>query len=225
MFELAAIICFIVAPFIFLAIQGAIGLIIAAVIALIAINLAPWFGDLLANWRLKLIKAEAARNPVETLQNDYMAKQDALKKFANAITTFATEIKNFTDKMNSFKQQWGETEAKTFAEQREKMNQLLTLRRRKYAEAEKALQTYSLEIKKAESIWEMGKAANRMNKAAGMTDDDFLARIKKDTAMDAVTSSMNRAFAELETSLMEEGKERVDNILSQVAVPVEGKTA
>jgi hypothetical protein len=208
--------CVFVAPIVGLAIQGLIGLALFGIISLITINLTPWLSDVVANWRLKLIKAEAARNPVETLQNDFVQKQSALSKFAEAITVFATEIRNFSVKLDGFRKQWSEEESRNFTDQLCKMKQLLEIRKAKYDEAQDSLEKYAIQIKKAESIWIMGQAAAKMTAAAGMTDEDFMQKIKTDTALDAVTSSMNRAFAELETSLMEENKEKVSNILEQV---------
>jgi hypothetical protein len=211
--------CIIIAPIIGMLIQGMVGLVVAGIVALITIQLAPWFADVIANWRLKLIKHEASKNPVETLQNDFIKRQAALASFAEAITNFATAIKNFNDKLAGFKKQWTDEEATKFTEQLDKMKQLLELRRRKYSEAEQALQEYSIQIKKAESIWIMGQEAAKMTAAAGMTDEDFLQKLKVDTALDSVSSTMNRAFAELETSLMEEKKETIDTILDRVDYP------
>jgi hypothetical protein len=98
------------------------------------------------------------------------------------------------------------------------MKLLLEVRRKKYTEAEKTLQEYSIQIKKAESIWIMGQEAAKMTAAAGMTDEDFMQKLKVDTALDSVSSTMNRAFAELETSLMEEKKESIDTILDRVDI-------
>jgi hypothetical protein len=50
----------------------------------------------------------------------------------------------------------------------------------------------------------MGQAAAAMTSAAGMTEDDFLQKISTETALDSVQKSMNRAFADLEVSLLED---------------------
>lgn len=64
----------VVAPFIFLTIQGLLGLVLAAGISFTAINFVPWYAAKVANWRLKAIKHEASKNPIETLQNDLRFK-------------------------------------------------------------------------------------------------------------------------------------------------------
>jgi len=71
-----SIIGFLVAPVILLVIKGLVGLIVAGIIGFAAIQFAPYLGMVIANWRLKALKAEARKNPVETLQNIYVRKED-----------------------------------------------------------------------------------------------------------------------------------------------------
>lgn len=202
---------FLVAPFIFLAIKGLIGLVLAGVVGIVIVQFAPVVAAMIANWRLKMLKAEAARNPIETLQNDFGRRMEALRKFREAITTFSAEVQNFADKLVGFKRQYPD-EANRFDEQLQKMHRLLDLRKRKYQEAQESLQAYSLEIDKAKAIWGMGQAAAAMNKAAGMTEDDFLARIMNETALEAVQTGMNTAFADLEISLLDEDRGRAEQL-------------
>jgi len=67
----------IVAPVIFIAIYGLVGLTlalaIAAVVTLVGWATLPWLGTVAANWKLKLLKQEAAHNPVETMQTNFSA--------------------------------------------------------------------------------------------------------------------------------------------------------
>lgn len=196
---------FIVAPVIFLTIKGIIGLIVTAAICLPFIYATPAIGSALANWRLKLLKAEAARNPVETLQNDYVKRQEALVSFAEAIKKFIAEKESFAEKLDGFKTQYP-TEAPKFALQLGKMEQLLTLRKQKYKQAQRSLELYESEIQKAGAIWEMGQAAAQMSKAAGMSDADFFAKIQVETALDSVQKNLNIAFADLEVSLLDENE-------------------
>ena len=58
---------FAVAPFIWVAIGGLLGMIVAGVILLGTWMVLPAVEAAAANLRLKLIKGEASRNPVETL--------------------------------------------------------------------------------------------------------------------------------------------------------------
>lgn len=194
---------FFVAPFIFIAIKGLVGLAIAGTMGIGMYYLSFPISAALANWRLKLIKAEAARNPVETLQNDYQKRQSALNSFKESIRNFTAEVQTFADKLSMFTKQYP-AEAPKYRDQLSKMNQLLQLREAKFKQAQKNLADYEMEIQKAGAIWEMGCAAAKMNKAAGMTEDDFFAKIQVETALDSVQKNLNMAFADLEVSLLDE---------------------
>lgn len=202
---------FVVAPVVFVAIKGLVGLITAAVVGVAAVQFAPVVASLIANWRLKMLKDEASRNPIETLQNDYGRRVSALGEFRNAITTFSAAVKDFASKLSGFKENYPK-DADLYDDQLAKMKQLLTLRTKKYQDAKDSLEEYAAEIDKAKAIWEMGQSAAEMNKAAGVGDADFLAKIMKDTAIDSVQKSMNSAFADLEISLLDEDKSRAQKL-------------
>jgi phage shock protein A len=197
------IIGFFVAPFIFIAIKGLIGLAIAAAVSFILIQFTPYFAAVIANWRLKAIKYEASKNPIETLQNNYNDRIRALGQFRQCILDFAAEIQTFADKLSGFKKTYPD-EAPKFDEQYSQMKQLLEIRKQKYIEARASLALYDKEIQKAKAIWDMAQAAAKMNKASGVDTDGFLAKIQVETALDSVQKSLNTAFADLEVSLMDE---------------------
>lgn len=193
---------FLVAPFVLITIKGLVGLIVAAAIGLFAVNVAiPWYSRALANWRIKAIKAEAMKNPVETLQNNYIKQQEKLNESAKKISTFSAKVSNFEDELELFVKRFPDQAAK-FQDNLKKMQQLLGLRQKNYKRAVQELKSFELEIEKADAIWQMAQAALAMNEAAGMTEDDLLEKISKDTAIDSVTTSLNTAIADLETSLL-----------------------
>lgn len=193
----------VISPVIFLIVKGIIGLIVAAVLGLAAVNFAPVLAQKFANWKLKAVKYEATRNPVETLQNVYREKVDALAQFLQRIREFETQVRNFSDKVDGFKIQFP-AEAPKYVETLTAMQRLLALRKQRYKESQEVLAQFEGEIRKADAIWKMSLAAQELTKAAGMTDDDFMQKVRAETSFDAVQTSLNRAFAELETSLLEE---------------------
>src|SRR5258708_7671784 len=85
-------------PIIYLAVKGLIGIAIAGILALIIVNGAPVLGNKFANWKIKAIKAEAAANPIETLQNIRIEKQESLNKGYDALKQLSTAVRNFEDK-------------------------------------------------------------------------------------------------------------------------------
>jgi hypothetical protein len=191
----------IAAPVAFLAIKGLIGLIVAAFIAFTAITIAPVLGDTAANWKLKALKDEAARNPVETLQRELLRRQTLLDEQKPKIERFETKILNFEGKLAGFKRQYPE-EAPRFERTLNSMRQLLTLRKERYQEAKTNLLHFESETEKARAIWEMGQAAKDASEG-GMTEDDFYAKLKTDTSIEAIEETMNESFARLESSLLE----------------------
>ncbi len=194
---------FLVAPFAFIAIKGLVGLAVAAALGWATIWFTPVFASMMANWRLKALKAEAMRNPVETLQNQYARESDKLVTARQKINTFFAAIEDYKDKLAGFIKNFPE-EADKYKNVLSKMVALYNLRQKKYKEAEKGLADFKLVIKKADAIWQMAQAANELGEAAGMSEDDFFAELQKETAFDSVQKNLNMALADLETSLLDE---------------------
>jgi len=205
----AGVVGFLVAPFIFIAIKGLVGLIIAAAVAFIIIQFIPFFALKIANWRLQAIKWEAGRNPIETLQNDYGKRLEALKTFRDRIRTSAAAISSFGAKLNEFKANRPERAAK-FQEEYDKMLQVLEARKDKYGRAKQSLEAYSKRIDAAKDEWDMAQAAIAMNEAVGTIDgEEFLQKIMVSTAMDSVQKALSESFADLELSLMDEAGSKI----------------
>lgn len=194
---------FFVAPFIFIAIKGVIGLAVAFAVSGTIIQFVPYVARLIANWRLKAIKYEASKNPIETLQNDYAAKRQALMEFKQSIINFAGECNTFSDKLDGFKRQYPDQVPK-FQTQYDNMRALLETRKVKYNAAKTKLEQYDQEIQKANAIWDMAQAAAKMSRASGDDTEDFLQKISRETALDSIQQSMGQAFGELEISLEDE---------------------
>jgi hypothetical protein len=173
----------------------------------------PWFALKVGNARLKAIKAEAARNPVETLQTDYQKRMSALEEFRAKIVVFTGEVNGFAEKLKMFGEKYP-ADVPKFRDQLSKMRSLLELRKTKYQQAMKNLAAYALEIEKADAIWKMGCAAAALTDAAGMTETDFFQKIQVETAMASVQTNLNEAFAELEVSLMDERRSASSEISS-----------
>lgn len=196
---------FVVAPFVLTAIGGIIGLTIAAGISFVAINMVPWFAMKVANWRLKAIKSEAMKNPVETLQNEYVKKMAALDAFKENIRIFAGQVLSFSDQVKQYVKE-GLEDAQTYVDQLGKMKQLLSIRQNKFKEAQEALKEFSETITRTDRKWKMACAAMAMQEAAGQIEGDVFDKICIETALESVQSKLNQSFADLEFSLVEESK-------------------
>lgn len=174
----------------------------ATVIGLTAVNFIPWFAMKLANWKLKALKAEAAANPIETLENQYKEREQGLVAFRENILSFHAEVQNFYSELEEQGSSHPELKVK-FEEQYNKMRQLLAVRSEKYKLAQKKLKDFSDLIDQKRSEWKLAQAAAKMTKAAGV-GEDFISKLMEDTSVNSVQTSLNTAFAELEVSLLDE---------------------
>lgn len=190
------------APIVAMTIYGIAGLIVAGVLAASAIVFAPIVGDILQNWKLKALKAEARRNPVETLQNELLRRTVLLNEKKDSIELFLGKVQTFKSKMEAFSTRYP-AERQRFAEQLEQMQKLGQIKKKNWRLAKVELENFAAEIEKAGAIWEMGQCAADTAESCGMSEEEFYAKIKVETSMDAITESMNRAFSQLELEEME----------------------
>lgn len=203
----ACVIGFIVAPMIYMAITGLVGICIAGAIFLVGWNAFPVLVDACANMQLVGIKWAASKNPVETLQNDYIKRQANLAEYLQSIRDFTASIMTFEGKYKRFLIQYPDQKEK-FDNILSNMKALLADRTEKYKDAEKSLVQYNAEIQKASAIWDMSVEAAKMNKAAGFDKNDAIEQIKTQTSFDAIEQNMNSAFADLKVSLIQNDTEK-----------------
>lgn len=193
---------FVVSPYVFTAITGLVGLIAAGGIMLATWMLLPAVGTFAANLRLKLLKAEAARNPIETLENEHLRRSQLLTERKNKIETLAAKTNGFGSKLTDFKRRYPD-EAQTYQDIYDKMVLLLKRSREQWTMAERQLVAFQGEIDKAKAKWAMALAAADLRQDAGKVEEEFLARLKVECSFETIELGMNSAFAQLDTLLME----------------------
>ncbi len=196
---------FFIAPYIWVAIGGLIGLVVAVGVILAAWMLRPVAFSFAANMRLKLIKAEASKNPIETLQNDLKDKAQALANRKDAIETLNSQIRTFSDKVDEIKASYGAEDAGYLKLSRDlaDLRRVYAHRCEKWKEAREQLKLYEEEIKRANMIWEAAQAAAAARETSGLTEDEFFAKLRTETAFEAIKKSYNDALASLDTALLE----------------------
>lgn len=220
-----------VAPFIFLAIKGIVGLALAIGVVAVAYNVAPVVALKLENWKnrsidseridnIKKVEVAAGQNPIETLVQQSMQKRMASDKFKTAIQMFATEVKNFDDQIATFEKEYPD-DVERFRKQSEAMHKLLDFRKDRYTQLQQELDNFDDAIKRAKAMWKMSQAAQKMNQLAGMEIGDQFEKIKADAAIDSVMTSVNSAMAQMETALLD-NKELVQS-MNQPKVGVVGQ--
>lgn len=196
---LVALAGFIVAPAIFIAIQGLIGLVIAGIISATIVTFTPWATMKFANWRVKAIVAEAKENPIETMINLIVANEKAFDVFKDNVTKSAAARDTFKQKCEIFSKNYP-ARAPEFQAQLTRMSELVERKKLALKQAQASLNEGKTKLDEMKAYWEMSKTAIELNKAAGMDTGDVFEKLKADTACDAVFSSMNTAFAQLEVA-------------------------
>ena len=192
---------FLVAPFIFATIKGIVGLGIAALIALVTINLMPSIAALIASWRLKALKAVAAANPIETLELQYGEREQALVRIRDNIKEFHAVVHGLYSQIQEHAERFPGKPSQ-FLEKYGKMKHLLAVRSEKYKEAQINLVKFADLIDEKRSDWKIAQSAARASKLANV-GEDFQSKLMADTALTTIQDGLNFAFSELEVSLLD----------------------
>lgn len=204
--------CAIIAPAAWMAVTGIAGMMVAGGLAIVGMNVAPVLALKAANMKYRAIDAErvshlnkvqtaAAENPIETVQLSYDGRIKDAAKFADSITDFRTEIKNYEGTVKEIEADYPE-DAQVGRDQLQFMRENLKERELRYADVQQELANTAAAIKKMRALWKLALATQRMNKLAGMNTGDEFARIKNEAAVDSVMSNLNKAFAQMETATM-----------------------
>ncbi|OGM95256.1 hypothetical protein A2524_04405 [Candidatus Wolfebacteria bacterium RIFOXYD12_FULL_48_21] len=186
----------IISPIVFMAIKGMIGLALAGAIGFALIQLAPTFSFKVANWRMKLLVSEVEANPIETMQNLLIEKQSELERASQKIVDFDTEVRNFDDQITTFQSQYP-AEAANYVQLSEKMHTALEDMVTERNVAEHQLKDFGQQIKKAQAIYSMSMAAQKVTQLSKTAEAQVYADIKQQVAFDTVRTQLNRSFASL----------------------------
>lgn len=199
--------------FYMLLIQTAVAIVAigaAAVAGYSIVTLAPVVGLKIANAKYRMLDAEkvshikkitsaATENPIETMRNLLIQKNEAVNRFEDSVVQGVTARDTFKAKCEKFAKAYP---ARAPEFQRQLDNMVVMVERKKTAlkEAKQSLREGALKLEEMQAYWDMSKDAQALSKAAGMDTGDMFEKLKSDTACDAVFESMSRAFAELEVA-------------------------
>lgn len=191
-----ALIGFVVSPFIFLAVKGLLGLIVAGAISVTAVQFAPVVAMKIANWKMKAIMYEAGKNPIETMNNVYAENMRTIGEKDQKIAQFEARLGDFKSKMNWFQQKYPNDVAQ-FESTADKMQAVLSRQKQKQKAAKVAARDFHDQIVRAEAIYDMALAAHAVQELSGDLEKQVYQDIKTRVAFDSVTHTFNTAVAEL----------------------------
>lgn len=186
----------VVSPVIFLAVKGMVGLACAFAVGTVITQLAPVFSLRLANWRVKLLIQAIEANPIETMINLRIEKEEELNKAGKEIVDFETAVRNYDDQVKDFSQT-DPDEVAAFQEIADKMEEALRSMKQNRADAQTALELLISKIGKAERIYKMSLEAQKVTALSKTAEAKVFQEIKERVAFDTVRTQLNRAFASL----------------------------
>lgn len=212
---------FFVAPFIWTAIGGLVGLVVAGALIGTTWMVLPAVGSFAGNMRLKLVKAEAARNPVETLTAEYQRQSEALDQRKTAIGRLNGQIASFADKLDAIGDKYGKADSNyvKLASQLKDLKRVSKNREDKWQAAYVQVKLFAQEIERAGMVWEAAQAAAAAQESSGLTEDDLMAKLKTDTSLDTIRDAFNTTLASLDTDLMQSDAQHMVDAPVQAALP------
>lgn len=210
-----------IAPVAIAFINGAISLIMAAVVGAIGfalIGLAPVASLKFANFKeraiqqenvdnIKKITAAARENPIPTLYQDLSMRQKEAAEFEDRVAKNDALYKKNVRKTNEFIKQYSESDPAiaTLKEQLQLHELAIKAQVAQLDVVKHSVIEYENTVKRADDLWEISKGIQEANEILDNQQDIF-SRIRKDTALDAVENSVNLAFSQMRMSLV--GKEK-----------------
>lgn len=193
----------VVSPMIFAAavsvISAAAAVAVAGVVGLAIIHGAPVVSMKFANWKIKGIVSEAQENPIETMVNLLANGKQAFETLRTNVTNAVAARDTFKTKAEQFAKKYPERAAE-FTDKIFMMNARVEQKKQALNDAKRALEMGQDKLDEMTAYWQMSQALQAANKVVGLDNGDQFAKLKADTAVDAVFDSMNKAFAQMEVA-------------------------
>lgn len=208
-----------IAPVIFLAVKGIVGLAIALVLGLVLVHGAPLASRWMSTVALEGFKGLARKNPVETRQIIAMKRNEELTSVAEAIRTFGAEVLNVERHVKELEREGDAVGAAELRRTLEKLQQVLAMRKQAYQRAVAAQQEYEQVTAKVALRWKAAQAALKAQKLAGPSANKELDRIMSEEALESVETAMNKVFADLEHTMLTESLQLDNNPSPVIEVP------
>lgn len=200
----------VLAPLMVTLVKAAVGLVVLVgvlIVGVTLVNVSPrisrWLTLKGANFFLRLMKDEAAKNPIETMQNTLLERQRDLENAAEELARLNGQIKTFANQVREHKQEFGaESDTREIEEALSIMQQSYAELKENYDAAARALAGYKREIDIAESKWNMALTSQGILKSLRPGGEKaLLTKILNDVAMKSVEETFHQSFARLDLSL------------------------
>lgn len=198
------------APVLWAAMGGLIALLGLIGLTVGAWTLRPWVFMKAANLRLALIKREAAKNPVETLQEEHRKQSQILEDRKRGIEDMAGAIRTLDQTIDKLESEFPDSpELPQMRQDQAELEALLKARRADWQEAYISLGEFAKEIQRVARLWEVSLAAARARKQSGLTEEEWMSKLKTQTSIDAIRTNLNTQLSALNTENMQAEADRI----------------
>lgn len=168
---------------------------------------------------LKMLKAEARSNPIETLQNEYLGRKGKFEEARQRLVHLKGTRDSLREKLEAFQEKHGVTDEslqKMFDGLSRLIDQLernLTLAGQKLEEFRRNME---LQADRYKIAMETGALAEELRQASG--DNDPMQQFLHNEAIDAIRTEFNRSMAQIDDLLL--GDESVQQVQQDDALPM-----
>ena len=150
----------------------------------------------LANWRIKEIKAEARKNPIETMENEALDMAGQIEKFKEALTSRKSQGAAWLAEIEELRSEDPEGAA-VYDQEIKDYETEMTTRDEQLAQAVIDLEDFREVIKKAARRWKVAQMSDEF-RAANMSErEQYMRKIVIDEALTAVKDRAHEATARL----------------------------
>lgn len=196
-----AAVTIVIAPFVFLLIQGIVGLIAAVVIAGVANALIPAFSSWLAQVKFGALRAIISRAPVDELLQRGKERAEALATQAELLKSQATQLQVFKMRTTKLGREYPE-EAQQANETLAQYEALFAYRVDAFKQAKQDTETFMRTVDKAEAMYAMAVEDAKLGASFGK-QKDYMAQFREKTAFEAIDKANAQSLATLRMALVD----------------------
>lgn len=197
-----SLVALVISPIIFAIVKGVVGLALAAVILLVLNALAPAFSIWLGQLKYGAMRAVISRAPVDALVQRLDERWKAIGTAAEALKTQAAELQQFKAKVSQYVRDWPE-EAPAMQEKLAAYEKLFALRTDMFKRAKQDTQEFARKVDKAEAVYSMALADQKLAKSFGK-QRDFDAYFREKVAFEEIDKASATSLASLQMALLDE---------------------
>ncbi len=201
---------FLVAPYIWVAIGGLLGLLVAGGIMGTTWFCLPWLQMKAANLRLSLIKHEAATSPVPTLLNEHARQTQELNQRKEGIETLAGANRTVAETISKLEREF--PDSPELPQLRQDYVDLCDYEKTVEADWKACYVTlgeFSNEIRRASRLWDAACAIAKARGLSSLSQEEWTAKMKTETSFDAIRQKLNTGLAGLNVDKMRADADRI----------------